>query len=154
MKCVILFDDIKSESERNEYKYCFDKFIELQRLYCSTDKNLSFDDNLFTKIYDQSRQASLSFIQSPNYRYVLIKYAYDSVYDVGESLFETRYQVINLQTMLAVKTDEKLQHSWSYFWGGTQMEYGFRTIVWNLNQPATLIAIGAKSEGLINDNSN
>jgi hypothetical protein len=34
------------------------------------------------------------------------------------------------------------------------MESGFRTIVWDLKQPATLIATCAKSVGLINDDSN
>ena len=112
---LIVHDNTKSESERNEYKYWFEKFIALQRLYCYTDKNLPFDDNLFIKIYDKSRQASLSFIQSPNYIYVLIKYVYGGVYDEGETLFETKYQIISLQTMLPVKTDERLGHSWSHF---------------------------------------
>ena len=47
--------------------------------------------------------------------------------------------------MLPIKTDEALQHSWSYYRDGTQTEYGFRTILWNLNQPATIIATGVKS---------
>jgi hypothetical protein len=136
----IVFDDMRSESERNEYKYWFDKFIELQRLYCSIDKNFSFDDNLFIKIFDKSRQAILSFIQSPNYRYVLIKYTYECVYDEGERLFETKYQIICLQTILPIKTDEPLRHSCSYYQYHPQTEYGFRPILWDLNQPATLIA--------------
>jgi hypothetical protein len=70
----IVLNCAKNESEQTEYKYWFNKFIELQRLYCSTNKNLSFDDYLFIKIYDKSLQAILSFIQSPNYKYVLIKY--------------------------------------------------------------------------------
>jgi hypothetical protein len=150
----LVSNDTKNESEQNEYKYWFNKFIELQQLYCSTNKNLSFDNNLFIKIYDKSLQALLSFIQSPNYKYVLIKYAYDSIYDEGEYMFETRYQVISLQTMLPVKTDEKLQHSWSFFRDRTQMESGFRMIVWDLKQPATLVATCAKSVGLVNDDSN
>ncbi|CAF4003784.1 unnamed protein product, partial [Adineta steineri] len=85
----ILYDDTKNESQRNEYKYWFDKFIELQRMYCYTDKNLPFDDNIFISIYDKPRQARLNFIQSPNYRYVLIKYQYGAVYDEGEHAFST-----------------------------------------------------------------
>ncbi|CAF1203739.1 unnamed protein product [Adineta steineri] len=149
----IVFDDTKTESEQNEYKYWFDKFIELQRLYCYTDKNLPFDDNLFIKIYDQSCQASLSFIQSPNYRYVLIKYKYAGVYDEGESLYKTTHRIISLETMLPVKVDEDLNHSWSYFRNGVQMKHGFRTVVWDLNKSATLIATYVKNLDVINDRS-
>ncbi|CAF1032402.1 unnamed protein product [Adineta steineri] len=136
----IEFDDMKSETKRNDYKYWFDKFIELQRLYCCATKNFSFDNNLFIKIYGKPRQAALSFIQSPNYRYVLIKYVYDGVYDEGETLIETKYQIISLQTMQPIKTDDQLQHSCSYYRDNTQTDTGFRTILWDLNQPATLIA--------------
>jgi len=151
---IILFDDTKNESQRNEYKYWFDKFIELQKLYCSTDKNLSFDDNLFIKIYNQSRQASLTFIQSPNSKYVLIKYIYDSVYDEGETLFKTKYQIFSLQTMITVKTDQDLNHSWSSYGDGIKKEDGFRTILWDLNQPATLIATDVKCVDRLIDKKN
>ncbi|CAF3850571.1 unnamed protein product, partial [Adineta steineri] len=149
----IVSDDTKIESEQNEYKYWFDKFIELQRLYCHTDKNLPFDNNLFIKIYDQSRQASLSFIQSPNYRYVLIKYKYTGVYDEGENLYKTKYRIISLETMLPAKVDEDLNHSWSYFRDGDQMEHDFRTIAWDLNKSATSIATYVENLDVINDRS-
>jgi hypothetical protein len=70
------------------------------------------------------------------------------VYDEGE------YQIICLQTMLPFKTDECLKHSCSYYRYGTQMEHGFRTILWDLNQLATLIATGVKNLGLFSDKSN
>jgi hypothetical protein len=65
------------------------------------------------------------------------------IYDEGETLFKTTYQIVSLQTMITVKTDEDLNHSWSYYRHGFHIGNGFGTILWDLNQPATLIATDA-----------
>lgn len=41
--------------------------------------------------------------------------------------------------------DEKLEHAWLNLPSGQQIEQGFRTIVWDLDQPASLIATAVRN---------